>query len=69
MITALFNYMPKDLSKEQVIAEFKNLPAWEQTEVLEYLLHAMKYEKDLYLVDIPTDSLCNELENRGIKTC
>ena len=35
MINTLFNYQPKGLTKEEVIAEFNNLMPWEQQEVLE----------------------------------
>lgn len=37
MLTELFNYKVKGLSKEEIIAEFNNLLSWEKQEVIDEL--------------------------------
>ena len=65
MITALFNYQPKGLSKEEVIAEFENLMSWEKEEVLNELsIHMKKHQICLHNYSI--EELCNELDKRGV---
>ena len=39
MLTNIFQYNPKGLTKEEVLAEFLNLQAYEQQEILDYLIY------------------------------
>ena len=64
MLQHLFNYKPKGLSKEQVIAEFESLLSYEKQEVIDELNYKMRgyYSR---LSQFSTHELEKELNERG----
>ena len=65
MITALFNYQPKGLSKEEILAEIENLFSWEQTELLDELNYRVNKGGRASLKYYSTRELKDELEARS----
>ena len=64
MILSLFNYQPKGLNKEEIIAEFENLPSWEQIEVLDEL-GLRNHGSRISLRSYSIKDLRDELNRRG----
>ena len=66
MITTLFNYQPKGLSKEEILAEIENLFSWEQLEVLDELNHRLSRGGRASLKYYTNQELKDELESRRV---
>lgn len=63
MINTLFNYQPKGLTKEEVLAEFNNLMSWEQHELLNEIYY--KLRNGCIVSEFSTYELKEELNRRG----
>lgn len=66
MIHALFNYKPKGLTKEEILAEFDNLLAYEQEEVYREIDNKIE---NFCLRHFSTQELREELNRRGYTVC
>ena len=66
MITTLFNYKPKGLSKEEILAEIENLFSWEQLEVLDELDYRLSRGGRASLKYYTDQELKDELESRRV---
>lgn len=65
MINNLFNYQPKGLTKEEVLAEFNNLMSWEQHELLNEIYYNLR--NGCIVSEFSTYDLREELNRRGYR--
>lgn len=63
MINTLFNYQPKGLTKEEVLAEFNNLMSWEKYELLNEFYYTLRRVNIVH--ECSTHELKEELNRRG----